>query len=75
VIKLVSFVLRRFCKVHRYKERKYHRLDKPHKHFKEIEWDKKDISDWKRFSTNFCCDPEHHSEEDNSSKNVSKKTK
>lgn len=61
--------------IERYEQCKYHRLYEPHKHFKEIEWDKEDISEWESFGANFRCDPEHDAEENRSGKYISEETK
>lgn len=67
--------IRRLLKVEGYEQCKYHRLYESHKHFKEIEWDKEDISEWEGFCANFRGNPEHDSEEDCTGKYISEETK
>lgn len=66
--------IRRLLEVEGYEQCKYHRLYEPHKHFKEIEWDKEDISKWESFCANFRCNPEHDSEEHCTGKYISEET-
>lgn len=70
----MSFVLRRFCKIHRYKEREDHRLYESNKHFEEVEWYDHQITDWEKSNRNQTTEPYHHTYQDNTSKYITKET-
>ena len=63
-----------FLEVERYEQSKYHRLDESHKHLKEIKWDQEEVSEWESLRTDFRRDPEHDTEENRSSKYITKET-
>lgn len=71
----MSFVLRRFCKVHRYKEGEDHRLYKSDEHFEKVEWYDGKLTNGKEAYFDETWQPNHHTYQDNSSKYISEKTK
>ena len=64
----------RFLKIERGEQSKYHRLDKTNKYFKEIKWYHKEISERKTRGSELRSNPEHHTEENRSSKYITKET-
>lgn len=70
----MSFVLRRFCKIHRYKEWEDHRLYESNKHFEEVEWYDHEITNREKPDRNQTTQPDHNTYQDNSSKYISKET-
>ena len=67
--------IRSFLEIKGDQQGKYHGLDKTNKHFKEIKWNHEYISEWQACRSNLSSNPEHHSEEDGTSKYISKETK
>lgn len=65
---------RRFLEIEGYKQSKYHGLDKSNKYFEEIKGNHKEISEGEAHRSELRGNPEHDTEEDSSSKNVSKET-
>lgn len=70
----MSFVLRRFCEIHRYKEREDHRLYKSNKHFEEIEWYDHEITNREKPDRDQTTQPNHDTNQDYTSKYISKET-
>lgn len=75
VINLVSFVLRRFCKIHRYKQGEDHRLYKSNKYLQQIKWYDHEITYREKSDFYKTAQPYHHAYQDNACKNISKETK
>jgi hypothetical protein len=71
----MSFVLRRFCKIHRYKQGEDHRLYKSNKHFQKVEWYNSKLTNREKAYLDKTCEPDHHADKDNSSKYISEETK
>ena len=65
---------RRFLKIERGEQSKYHGLDKSNKDFKEIKWYHKEISERKARGSELRSYPEHDAEEDSSGKYITKET-
>lgn len=70
----MSFVLRRFCKIHRYKQGEDHRLYKSNKHFKKVEWYNSKLTNREKPYFDKTWEPDHNTDEDNSSKYISEET-
>ncbi len=68
-------MLRRFCKIHRYKQGEDHRLYKSNKHFEKVKWNNGELTNREKIYFYQSRQPNHHTYQYNSCKYISKKTK